>query len=162
MASQGWDGPVGVFALVRTAAAIEADPQMAAVLDPASLAQAQADPHALTVIEQEGLPPATDLEDLLAQLAWPEEVDGVALSVERVTVPPAVEEEAAALGDEAGRVRFLASHPARQDVRIVVGVLRGGESWCVVRSRAHDSATDLIQGPDMVPGLIQALAATLQ
>lgn len=162
MASQGWDGPVGVFALVRTAAAIEADPQMAAVLDPASLAQAQADPHVLTVIEQEGLPPATDLEDLLAQLAWPEEVDGVALSVERVTVPPAVEEEAAALGDEAERVRFLASHPARQDVRIVVGVLRGGESWCVVRSRAHDSATDLIQGPDMVPGLIQALVATLQ
>lgn len=161
MSDLGWDGPVGVFALVRTAAALREDPQLRAVLDPEALRRAEQDEHALTVIEQEDLPPASDLEDLLAHLAWPTEVDGVALSVERVVVPPAVEQEAARITDEGERLSFLATHPGRQDVRIVAGVLREGGSWCAVRTRAHDSADAVAQGADLVPGLIEALSATL-
>lgn len=161
MAAQGWDGPVGVFALVRTAAALATDPELAATLDEEALAQAQEDPHALTAIEQDGLPAATDLEDLLAQLAWPEEVDGVALSVERVTLPPAAEQEAADITDPDARMAFLQSHPSRQDVRIVVGVLRSGQAWCLVRARSHDDDASVVQGPTMVPGLIEALRSTL-
>ncbi|MDY3678371.1 MAG: PPA1309 family protein [Actinomyces urogenitalis] len=160
MSHRGWDAPVAVFALVRTAAALEADPDLAALLDEEAVAEARQDQHALTVIEQEQLPEATDLEDLLAQLAWPETVDGVALSVERVSLPPSAEEEAVSIADPQERLAFLQSHPARDDVRIVVGVLRSGEAWCAVRTRSHDRADAVVQGEAMVPGLIEALGAT--
>ena len=161
MSQRGWDAPVAVFALVRTAAALETDPDLAAVLDAEAVAEAHRDPHALTVIEQEQLPTASDLEDLLAQLAWPETVDGVALSVERVILPPSAEEEAASITDPQEQLAFLQSHPARDDVRIVVGVLRGGEAWCALRTRSHASSGSVVQGEAVVPGLIEALAATL-
>lgn len=160
MSHRGWDAPVAVFALVRTAAALEADPDLAAVLDEEAVAEARQDQHALTVIEQEQLPEATDLEDLLAQLAWPETVDGVALSVERVSLPPSAEEEAVSIADPQERLAFLQSHPARDDVRIVVGVLRSGEAWCAVRTRSHDRTDAVVQGEAMVPDLIEALGAT--
>lgn len=160
MSHRGWDAPVAVFALVRTAAALEADPDLAALLDEEAVAEARQDQHALTVIEQEQLPEATDLEDLLTQLAWPETVDGVALSVERVSLPPSAEEEAVSIADPQERLAFLQSHPARDDVRIVVGVLRSGEVWCAVRTRSHDRADAVVQGEAMVPGLIEALGAT--
>lgn len=162
MAGQGWDGPVGVFALVRTAAALRQDPQLRGVLDEAALERAATDEYALTVIEQEDLPPAGDLEELLGQLAWPQEVDGVVLSVERVILPPQAEEAATAITDESERMAYLRSRTDRQDVRMVVGVLRQGESWCVLRTRAHDDDASLIQGADIVPGLVQALHATLE
>lgn len=161
MSHRGWDAPVAVFALVRTAAALEADPDLAAVLDEEAVAEARRNQHALTVVEQEQLPAATDLEDLLAQLAWPEAVNGVALSVERVSLPPSAEEEAVSIADPQERLAFLQSHPARDDVRIVVGVLRSGEAWCAVRTRSHDHADAVVQGEAMVPGLIEALGATL-
>ena len=43
---------------------------------------------------------------------------------------------------------------------MVVGVLRGGQSWCVLRSRSHDDDASLYQGEHLVPGLVEALAAT--
>ena len=101
------------------------------------------------------------LEDLLAQLAWPAEVDGAALSVERSVLPPQAEQAASAISDDDERLAFLANHPEREDVRMVVGVLRGGESWCALRMRSHDEATQVVQGSDLVPGLVAALKATL-
>ncbi len=44
---------------------------------------------------------------------------------------------------------------------MVVGVLRGGESWCALRSRSHDDDASVYQGERLVPGLVEALAATL-
>ncbi|WP_303325411.1 PPA1309 family protein [Actinomyces radicidentis] len=157
----GWDAPVGVFALVRTAAALETDPAIAEILDDEALAAARKDPESLTVIEQEDLPGAADLEDLLAQLAWPESVDGVALSVERVTLPAQAEAEAAAIEAPEERVAYLQSRADRDDVRIVVGVLRSGESWCAIRARSKDHERSVAQGDTLVPGLINALRATL-
>lgn len=157
----GWDAPVGVFALVRTAAALETDPAIAEILDDEALAAARKDPESLTVIEQEDLPGAADLEDLLAQLAWPESVDGVALSVERVTLPAQAEAEAAAIEAPEERVAYLQSRADRDDVRIVVGVLRSGESWCAIRARSKDHERSVAQGDTLVPGLIDALGATL-
>ena len=161
VAQRGWDGPVTVFALVRTAAALAQDPELAEVLDDAALAEAQRDPQALTMIEQENLPAAADLEDLLGQLAWPQAVDGAALAVERVVLPPEAEQEAAKIHDAQERLAFLSSRSDREDVRIVVGVLRTGESWCAVRSRAQDSADRVVSGDALVPGLIEALGSTL-
>ena len=85
VAAHGWDQPVRVFALVRTAEALEADP---------------------------------DVADLLQE------------------------------------------RPDREDIRMVVGVLRGGQSWCTLRSRSHDDDASLYRGERLVPGLVEALAAT--
>lgn len=160
MASAGWDAPVRIFALVRTAAAIERDPAFAKALDPIALTMAQMEPESLSIIEQENLPASTDVEDLLAQLAWPEEVDGVAISMESVTVPAEVEAEAAAMDDADAALAFLHSHPRRSEVRMVAGVRRSGEGWCALRSRAHDSKEDVVQGPELMPGLLEGLRAT--
>ena len=159
-AARGWDAPVGVFALVRTAAALAQDPDLARLLDAAAIEEARADPCALTVIEQEGLPPAADLGDLLGRLAWPSAVDGAAVSVERIMVGPTSEAEAEAIEDPDERIAFLRARPDRQDVRLVAGVLRWGESWCAVRARSRDSDGAVVQGEAVVPGLVEALAAT--
>ena len=121
VAAHGWDQPVRVFALVRT---------------------------------------AEDLEHLLAQLAWPESVHGAAISVERLVLPPAAQEEAEAITDAAERLAFLQERSDREDIRMVVGVLRGGQSWCVLRSRSHDDDASLYQGERLVPGLVEALEST--
>lgn len=149
-AGLGWDAPVLVFALVRTADAIRLDPGFASHLPDPALAAAA--PNHLTAIEQEGLPPADSLEELLATLAWPPTVDGAAVVVERVIVTE---------GDETvlGPAEALAS-PHRQDVRIAVGVLRDGGSWCALRLRSHDDDASVISAPDTVPGLIAALRDT--
>ncbi len=91
VAASGWDGPVRVFALVGTARALATDPSLAQVL-PVGPEQAT-DPFHLVAIEQDGLPDADSLESLLAQLGWPESVDGAALVVERLVVPPDAESE---------------------------------------------------------------------
>jgi len=154
----GWDAPVGVYALVRTATALQENPALAGQLGPEVIAAAEADPEHLTSIEQDGLPESADLEELLAQLAWPETVDGAAIVVERIVVPPEVEEGMPADPDEA--LAYLMDHPQGQDVRVATGVLRTGESWCALRSRANDSDDAVAGSPDAIPGMVQALAAT--
>ena len=160
MAVSGWDQPVRVFALVRTAAALEADPDVAGLLEAAAVEEARRDPELLMVVEQEGLPAAADLEHLLAQLAWPESVHGAAISIERLVLPPAAQEEADTITDAAERLAFLQARPDREDIRMVVGVLRSGESWCALRSRTHDDDASVYQGKQLVPGLVEALATT--
>jgi hypothetical protein len=158
VATAGWDGPVRVFALVRTAAALEASPELAGQLPAEVVAAAHADPTHLTSVEQEDLPAAADLEELLGGMTWPPTVDGAAVVAERIILPPAAEEGMPA--DDDGALAYLMAHPDRQDVRIAVGALRTGESWSAVRTRAHDADDDVAKGPDLVPGLLTALRAT--
>lgn len=155
----GWDSPVLVFALVRTGDALLATPGLADELTPDALDAARQDAEHLTSIEQDGLPDAESLEELLGQLAWPEQVDGAAVAVERMVVPPQAEGEMPSDPDAA--LEYLTNHPDRADVRMVVGVLRSGESWCALRSRTHDSDDAVAGSPDAVPGLVEALSATL-
>jgi sulfur carrier protein ThiS len=159
-ARQGWDGPIGVFALVTTRRALERSPELAGQLPAEAVEAARVDAAHLTSIEQDGLPDSATLEDLLAQLAWPPEVDGAAVVVERVVVPP--EAEAALPDDPDAQLQHLLHHPARQDVRIAVGVLRSGESWCALRTRSNDDDDAVGGSVDAVPGLVAALAATLR
>jgi hypothetical protein len=155
----GWDGPVRVFAVVATGEALAKEPNLARQLPPAVVAAAQRDPAHLTSVEQEDLPPAESLEDLLAVLSWPETVDGAAVVVERVVLPPEAEEGMPEDTDAA--LEYLMAHPDRQDVRLAVGVLRSGEAWCAVRTRAADDDAAVAGGPDVVPGLVEAVRATL-
>ena len=160
VATAGWDAPVRLFALVRTADALERDPQLATRLPPDVVAAARADAEHLTLVEQEGLPEADSLEELLGRVAWPPTVDGAAVTTERVVVPPEVEADMPADPSEA--VDWLAAHPARTEVRLAVAVVRDGTNGCAIRSREHDRDLDVAVGPDIVPGLIEALSATLR
>ena len=160
VAERGWDQPPRLFALVRTAALLEHEPALASQLGPAAVAQARSDGGHLTAVEQEGLPATSSLESILGRLAWGPEVDGVALAVERVVVPPDIERDLPQDADAA--VDYLASHPSRADVRLLVAVLRDGAHVCALRQRGHDEAGSVAVGPDLVPGLVAALGATLE
>ena len=153
VAAAGWDQPPRLFALVRTAGLLEREPHLGAQLG-------QGENDALTAIEQEDLPDTSSLESILARLAWPEEVDGVALAVERLVVPPEAERDLPDSPEQAAEA--LAAHPDRKDVRLLVAVLRDGESACLLRQRDHDTDDKVASGPDIAPGLVQALSATLQ
>lgn len=159
VARRGWDGPVALFALVRTAQAIAREPRLAEELPQGVREAAALDPEHLTCVEQAGLPETESLEDLLAGIAWPDSVDGAALVVERVVVPPEAERDLPTDPEEA--LASLAAHPDREDVRIAAGVLRAGEAWCALRVRSHDSDDAVGGAVDAVPGLVEALRATL-
>ncbi|MEO8555253.1 MAG: PPA1309 family protein [Actinomycetota bacterium] len=153
VAAAGWDQPPRLFALVRTAGLLEREPQLRAQLG-------GDDEDAFAAIEQEGLPDSSSLESMLAQLAWPDDVDGVALAVERLVVPPEAEHD---LPDDPGQAAAaLAAHPDRKDVRLLVAVLRDGDSTCLLRQRDHDTDDKVASGSDIAPGLVQALSATLR
>jgi len=153
VAAAGWDQPPRLFALVRTVDLLEREPHLRAQVK-------KGDEEGFTAIEQEGLPDTSSLESLLAQLAWPDVVDGVALAVERLVVPPEAERDLPEDPEQAAAA--LAAHPDRKDVRLLVAVLRDGESACLLRQRDHDTDDKVASGSDIAPGLVQALSATLQ
>jgi len=159
VSSGGWDGPIRLFALIRTADALQRDPALADQL-PADVVQAaRADEEHLTAVEQENLPKSDTIEALLGRIAWPPTVDGAALVVERVVVPP--EAEAGMPTDDAAAMDYLQDHPQRRDVRLAAAVLRDGTAGCAVRTRDHDQDDRVAVGPELVPGLVSALTATL-
>lgn len=63
--------------------------------------------------------------------------------------------------DPEAAAAYASEHPDREEARIVAGVLRGGESWCAIRQRAHDEDDLVMTGPDLVPALLELLHATL-
>ena len=153
-AAAGWDQPPHLFALVETADLLRREPQLAAELD-----LVPGEPGGLTPVDQGELPEHASLDELLAGIVWPAEVLGTALAVERLMVPPAVEQGMPQ--DESEALQWLAQHPERQEVRLVVAVLRDGSRSAALRMRAHDSETSVLTGRDLVPGLAEALADTL-
>lgn len=152
-AESGWDGQARLFALVDTGELAAREPALAAALglDP--------DAEGLTPVEQD-LEPGQQLEQVLEQIGWPEEVAGCAVVVERLVLPPAVEGQVPEGLEEAQA--FAADHPDRQEVRIVAGVNRAGASWCTLRLREHDRTEDVIGGVDLVPALLALLHSTLE
>lgn len=153
-ASAGWDQPPRLFALVETADLVRREPALAA-----DLGLGVAEPGDLTPVDQGELPAHSSLEELLGGIVWPPEVLGTALAVERLMVPPSAEQGMPQEEQEA--LQWLAAHPERQEVRLVVSVLRDGSRSSAVRMRAHDEETSVLSGPDLVPALADALAATL-
>jgi hypothetical protein len=152
VAAGGWDQPPRLFAVVATARLLEAEPRLRDQLD-----TDEAD--ALSAIEQDDLPEAATIEELVGRLAWPPEVDGVALAVERVVLPPSAAADLP--GDPHEAAAAAAQHPDRADVRLLVAVLRDGQSTCLLRQRAHDRDDLVAMGADIAPGLTEALAGTL-
>ena len=155
VAAHGWDQPARLYGLVETADLLRREPQIAA-----QLGLAAAPPGDITPVEQGELPPHESLDDLLGGIGWPPEVVGAAIAVERLMVPPGVEGQMPP--NEAAALQWLADHPDRQEVRLVAAVLRDGARAAAVRVRAHDDERSVLSGRDLVPGLTDALAATLR
>lgn len=154
VAVDGWDQPPRMYALVRTAALVEAEPGLAEQLA-VPLRDA---PDGFTTIEQELPQDGRPLEDVLEGIEWPDAVDGCAVVVERIMLPP--EAEADLPDDPDALVEAVAQHPERKDVRLVAAVDREGGGHSAVRARTPDDAP-LLEGPDLVPGLVHALRRTL-
>jgi hypothetical protein len=154
VAAGGWDQSPRLFALVPTADLLAREPGLAEQLG------TYADqPAGLTSVEQEDLPHHASLEELLAGIAWPAEVLGAALVVERLMLPADVEAGMPRQDSEA--LEWLAGHPQRQEMRMAVGVLRDGARECALRLRSHDADDAVLSGAELVPGLTAALAGTL-
>ncbi len=144
----GWDQPPRLFALVSTRELLKTQPELASQLGHAD---------SYTAIEQEGLPLHQQIEELLTEIEWPESVEGCAVSVERIMLPP--EAIAELPEDEVALAEAAASHPLRKEVRIVTAVLRDRSTHTTVEAR-NDEAGPLSEGPDLVPGLVDLLLAT--
>jgi hypothetical protein len=154
VAEAGWDQPPQLFALVETEALLRAEPQLARTLG--IVAEV---PGGLTPVQQESLGEGP-LDEALARMVFGEEVLGVVLVHEVLVLPPAAEAAVAEADDPAAAA---AEHPERREVRMVVGVLRGGAQAAVLRLRARDGEQDeRVTGPDLAPALAEALLATLE
>ncbi|MFJ7148532.1 PPA1309 family protein [Streptomyces sp. NPDC100445] len=152
----GWDQPARLFALVDTARLRVQEPTLAAQLG----LQDEPETTGLTPIEQDEIPSGKPLDEFLGTIAWPDAVVGCALTVERLMLPPSAEAQVPSGLDEAGLTRWVAQHPERQEVRMTVAVLRDGGRESALRLREKDSPTEVLTGPDLVPGLAEALVAT--
>lgn len=154
-AEAGWDQPSRLYALVPTSDLLAREPGLAAAmgLDETSAA------GSLTPVEQDHTPVDRSLEEVLEQIMWPAEVFGCAAVVERLVLPPDADDQIPDDPEEAEE--FAASHPERQEVRIVAAATREGSTYCALRFRSHDDATSVVESPDLVPALLELLASTL-
>lgn len=150
--SDGWDQAPRLFALAPTAELVRREPALAEALAVALRDQ----PDGLTPIEQDGV--TEPFEHALDTMGWPEFVVGCAAVIERVMLPAHIEQQ---VPDDAEELaRFVAAHPERQEVRLVAAVTRDGQRHTMVRSRTRPDA-QLLEGPDLVPGLVESLLGTL-
>lgn len=162
VATSGWDQPARLFALVRTDELIASEPALAAHLG-LRATEDGAPVGALSSVEQEdfrevgGDGDESDLPQVLARIAWPDAVHGCALALERAFLPPSAEGGIPDDPDEAAA--YVAGHPERQDLRVVVGATRAGNGHGIARVLA--SPEDLLGGEQLAPGIVSALAATL-
>jgi hypothetical protein len=154
-AEAGWDQPSRLYALVPTADLLAREPGLAAAMgiDAASAA------GSLTPVEQDHTPVDQSLEEVLGSIMWPAEVFGCAAVVERLVLPPEADDEIP--DDPQAAEEFAASHPDRQEVRIVAAATREGATYCALRFRSHDDAASVVESPDLVPALLELLASTL-
>jgi hypothetical protein len=153
VAQDGWDRPARLYALVDTATLVAQEPALAAAM----AIDGPADDGSFTSIEQDDLPPGQALEEALHTIAWPESVSGCAAVIERLVLPPDVDDIP---DDPTAAELFAREHPDRQEVRMVAGVTRAGASYCALRLRAHDDEQSVVNGTELVPGLLDLLHAT--
>lgn len=156
VSESGWDQKARLFALVHTDDVVAAEPQLAVQLGLRTTADG-APVDALTAIEQDELDGSDGVLADLESIVWPDTVFGCALAVERTFLPS--DAEADLPPEPEAAAAYVAEHPRREEVRLVVGVDRDGNSHGVARLVSQPD--ELLGAPDLVPGLADALAHTL-
>ncbi|MDO5746102.1 MAG: PPA1309 family protein [Actinomycetaceae bacterium] len=160
LAQLGWDQAPALFALVNNQWLLESIPDSDDTpSEDRQLRESLLDnPGAMTAVLQDSHEDM-EIEELINLIVFPEHVVGAALSIERIVVPPSVSDQAP--DDPEKRDDFLMNHPQRDDIRVVAGVLRSGEKWCVIRSRSYDKDAAIITGDDLIDDLPELLMRTL-
>ncbi|HVE98614.1 MAG TPA: PPA1309 family protein [Mycobacteriales bacterium] len=152
VAASGWDQAPRLFALADTTELLDREPHLSTTLGVAPTGP-------LTPVEQEPLPEGA-LDEVLADLAWPDEVLGCALVNEVVMLPA---ELADAVPADVDAAAWVAAHPGKREIRLAVAVLRDGSRAGCLRLRGDDPDDDeVLVGTDLVPNLAEALVATLR
>ncbi len=170
----GWGQPPMLFALVPTCVLAQTDPDLVDV----------ADDSELSPIAQEQLPLSDDpqtlageLEHVLATTSWPDAVAGCVLVQEIIVLPPQAEDDldeafTPLLSDpeaaDAAARNTAHQHPEHQQARLIAGALRDGPRFALLQLRdpadpdgTRTGRLELLSHPDLAPGLLDALAATL-
>lgn len=150
--SDGWDQPTLLFALVPTTRLRSDSPELAQRLGVAT------EGPVLTSFEQERPPADQELDEFLAGIQWPDPIAAAAIVVERIVLPAEVEAE---IGDRPDAAALARAHPAAQDMRIVAAASRDGQTMCALRMRGQGEDS-VLTGPDLVPGLTDAVLATFR
>lgn len=150
-AAAGWDAPPRLYALVEAPELNRTEPELARQLGVPD------EPDGIAALEQPDLPLDRPIEDVLHGIEWPGQVAGCALILERILLPEGAEDDA----PDEDPVGWAARHPGREDVRLVVGVLRDGSRYSAMRLRGHDNDDEVLTGAELVPHLTDALASTL-
>ncbi|MFQ6396434.1 PPA1309 family protein [Nocardia sp. KC 131] len=170
--AEGWGNSPQMFALVRTADLVAAEPGLVDQLD---------DSNELTPVAQESFPDdvtggSMALDEFLATTSWPDAVEGCVLVQEIVVLPPDAEatlDDALAplladhdAADAAARAAAEA-HPERREARLFAAVLREGSSLALLQVRPEDDAEDfgdldLRTYPNLAPNVIEALHNTFE
>ncbi|MEI8081269.1 MAG: PPA1309 family protein [Actinomycetes bacterium] len=154
----GWDQPPRLFALALARELVEREPDLAEAM---GLGPQLAGSEELIPVEQEWAPDDVGVDDALAHIAWPEQVVGVAITMERILLPPDAEADLDEDGELSSLVDQAMGHPAKREVRIAVAVMRDGRETSAIRLRENDADDEVLTGQNLVPGMIDALAATL-
>lgn len=153
LARHSWGQPVRLFALVASDELIENEPALAAELELV--------PGTITSVEQDGFDPEVSVEQLLPQIAWPDEVLGAAVAVERLILPPATEASLTRNTDESGLGAAVAGHDERIDVRVITAVTRQGEELTLLRlGSPYDQSITGSPAERLAPDLTDLLHAT--
>lgn len=130
-AENDWGRPPRLYALARKAALSSMDPDLPAAVRAAS-------PDSLIPIEQDPLPEG-ELDEVLASIHWPGEVEGCVLMTEIVVLPPDAEEK---MPPEATAAeQWAAAYPGSREARLTVGVLRDGLYACCLQLRDDEHLT---------------------
>ena len=159
VARDGWDQTPRMFALAWASELVSTEPDLAEEL---GISPTDA---GFVPIEQDWTDEEQPLDALLAAIGWPEEVQGCVITLERIVLPDSAEAELVASGLDATSRAFAdeaLEHPDHQDVRMSIGVLRGGDRFCRLRVRQSDGTETFTEGPELVPGLTSALATTFE
>ena len=159
VAQLGWDRPSTIYALVPSRTLLDDPAGLPDELRQQLTAQVSSLPHHLTAVLQDSVP-GQSAEESLASMCWPDAVAGMAIALERVSVPPAAEKDAPSDPDAA--LSYFSTHPDREEIRIVAGALRTGQTWCAIRSRRLDEDSKVAEASDLVPELTDALLHTFQ
>lgn len=155
VATDGWDQQARIYALVPTRQLLASQPGLASMMG----LDRDASAEDLTPVEQEELAPGAQVEEVLATIEWPDTVLGAAVCLERLVLPPDV--EASIPEDPAEALEFARNHPDAQEVRLVAAATRSGEAWAALRMRSHDDEMSVVDGTDLVPGLVDMIRTTL-
>lgn len=167
----GWGQPAQVFALVPTRLIAAQNPELVDDEDDSALSPVAQEPLEVAGGEE----PYAQLEEFLATATWHPPVEGVALVLEIVVLPPDAEGDLDSafeplLGDpaasESAAREAARAHPSARTARLAVGALRNGRRLALMRLRPGpdddpDAPMELLTHPELASTLQAALAATL-